>query len=262
MSLQEIKYGGDVESGILNDNFEYLDDRITEVGTSVVTVQSNLASVNSSLNSIISSNYSTLNTAMTEGFDSIEESLSNHTSNTSNPHSVTKAQIGLGNCNNTSDANKPISTATQTALNEINSNLSSHKNNKSNPHSVTKAQIGLGNVDNTSDLNKPLSIAAQNAFTSVISSISNISYIPDYSNGINISNGEACPNDGFIVCRLMLGRNWDSKLKINNVEVVNISYKWMGDYSGVYHTVTLLVGSGDVIDWTDGDTEVKFYPFR
>lgn len=33
-----------------------------------------------------------------------------------NPHSVTKAQVGLGNADNTSDLNKPISTATQTAL--------------------------------------------------------------------------------------------------------------------------------------------------
>jgi hypothetical protein len=40
----------------------------------------------------------------------------NHLSNTSNPHSVTAAQVGLGNVDNTSDANKPVSTATQTAL--------------------------------------------------------------------------------------------------------------------------------------------------
>lgn len=48
--------------------------------------------------------------------DAIESSLSGHIANTSNPHSVTKAQVGLGNADNTSDANKPISTATQTAL--------------------------------------------------------------------------------------------------------------------------------------------------
>ena len=42
--------------------------------------------------------------------------LTAHTSNTSNPHGVTKAQVGLGNVNDTSDADKPISTATQTAL--------------------------------------------------------------------------------------------------------------------------------------------------
>ena len=40
-----------------------------------------------------------------------------HTSATNNPHSVTKDQVGLNNVDNTSDANKPISTATQTALN-------------------------------------------------------------------------------------------------------------------------------------------------
>lgn len=43
--------------------------------------------------------------------------LTNHVANTSNPHSVTKTQVGLGNVDNTSDLDKPISTATQTALN-------------------------------------------------------------------------------------------------------------------------------------------------
>lgn len=40
-----------------------------------------------------------------------------HIDDENNPHNVTKAQIGLGNVDNTSDADKPISTATQTALN-------------------------------------------------------------------------------------------------------------------------------------------------
>lgn len=43
--------------------------------------------------------------------------VATHIANTSNPHSVTKAQVGLGNVDNTSDLNKPISTATQNALN-------------------------------------------------------------------------------------------------------------------------------------------------
>ena len=34
-----------------------------------------------------------------------------HQQNTSNPHSVTKAQVGLGNCNNTADANKAVASA-------------------------------------------------------------------------------------------------------------------------------------------------------
>ena len=44
--------------------------------------------------------------------------LTAHTSNKNNPHNVTKEQIGLGNVDNTSDLNKPISTATQIELNK------------------------------------------------------------------------------------------------------------------------------------------------
>lgn len=42
----------------------------------------------------------------------------NHINNTNNPHNVTKTQIGLGNVDNTSDTNKPVSNATQTELNK------------------------------------------------------------------------------------------------------------------------------------------------
>jgi len=48
-----------------------------------------------------------------------------HLTNTSNPHHVTAAQVGLGNVDNTSDADKPVSTATQTALDAKEDALSS-----------------------------------------------------------------------------------------------------------------------------------------
>lgn len=44
--------------------------------------------------------------------------LTVHASDKANPHNVTKSQIGLGNIDNTSDINKPISTATQIELNK------------------------------------------------------------------------------------------------------------------------------------------------
>jgi len=56
--------------------------------------------------------------------------LTSHTSNTSNPHATTKAQVGLSNVDNTSDANKPVSTATQTALNAKQDTLVSGTNIK------------------------------------------------------------------------------------------------------------------------------------
>lgn len=45
-----------------------------------------------------------------------KEDLNNHISDKNNPHNVTKGQLDLGNVDNTSDLNKPISTATQLAL--------------------------------------------------------------------------------------------------------------------------------------------------
>lgn len=49
--------------------------------------------------------------------NAVQTNLETHINNKSNPHEVTKDQVGLGNVDNTSDANKPISNATQTALN-------------------------------------------------------------------------------------------------------------------------------------------------
>lgn len=54
---------------------------------------------------------------ITSDIDAVQTNLETHINNKSNPHKVTKDQVGLGNVDNTSDANKPISNATRTALN-------------------------------------------------------------------------------------------------------------------------------------------------
>lgn len=72
------------------------------------------------------------------------DDLAAHEADTANPHSVTKAQVGLSNVDNTSDANKPVSTAQQTAL-DLKANdadLTAHVGDTGNPHSVTAAQAG------------------------------------------------------------------------------------------------------------------------
>lgn len=115
---------------------------------------------------------------------------------------LTKADIGLGNVNNTTDLNKPISTATQAALDlkanktEVGDTLTgvtlnpatkvltvatdktsrtvdlsplvtaqsvTSVNTKTGAVVLVKGDVGLGNVDNTSDLQKPISIATQTA---------------------------------------------------------------------------------------------------
>lgn len=65
---------------------------------------------------------------------------------------ITKANVGLGNVDNTSDLNKPISTATQEALDlkEDKANLKA----LAYKDSLTKADVGLGNVTNDAQVKR------------------------------------------------------------------------------------------------------------
>jgi hypothetical protein len=67
-----------------------------------------------------------------------EAELSGHISDTSNPHNVTKEQLGLENVDNTSDIDKPISTAIQEALD----------GKAPTKHSSTTNAYGVGNASN------------------------------------------------------------------------------------------------------------------
>jgi hypothetical protein len=79
-----------------------------------------------------------------------------------------KFAVGLGDVDNTSDVNKPISTATQTALNgkeptiSVGTSSQYYRGDKT-WQTLDKTAVGLPNVDNTSDLNKPISTATQTA---------------------------------------------------------------------------------------------------
>lgn len=75
--------------------------------------------------------------------------------------SLAKADVGLGNADNTSDANKPVSSAAQTAL-DLKAPLAS-PTFTGTVAGVTKGHVGLGNVDNTADTAKPVSTAQQTA---------------------------------------------------------------------------------------------------
>jgi len=46
-----------------------------------------------------------------DGIDLVSRALQSHENDTSNPHQVTAAQVGLGNVDNTADTDKPLSTA-------------------------------------------------------------------------------------------------------------------------------------------------------
>ena len=100
-----------------------------------------------------------------------------------------RANLGLGNVDNTADVDKPISTVTQAALNlkantaDLNTVLALKasasdldlKASIASPtftgtvSGITKSMVGLGSVDNTSDVSKPISTATQEALDTKVS---------------------------------------------------------------------------------------------
>lgn len=129
-------------------------DAKTELETSDATLQSNITKeVNdrkgeiTRIEKLITDEAATRAQADTD----VNEKVDLHIANKSNPHGVTKAQVGLANVNNTSDADKPVSTAQATAIADAKAagtnaqtNLTTHMQNMSNPHGVTRDQLGLG----------------------------------------------------------------------------------------------------------------------
>lgn len=126
--------------------------------------------------------------------------LTGHTGNSSNPHGVTKAQVGLGNVDNTSDADKPVSTATAAALggkaaSGVNTDLISIANVTSlrgNSLAALSAAIALAGVDSinvvfdSSGSTTP-SVAALNAFPiGVYTNINNGSFTITNFTGANV----------------------------------------------------------------------------
>lgn len=123
---------------------------------------------------------------------------------------LNKTAVGLSNVDNTSDANKPISTATQTALNGKEPTITAgtvtdYWRGDKTWQPLNKAAVGLGNVDNTSDADKPVSTAVQTSLNTKqdvlnltttgtsgpASLVGNTLNIPQYSAGGGISANES-----------------------------------------------------------------------
>lgn len=156
--------------------------------------------IDSTLKDMSDSNSSDLK-EIKDKLSSVAQDVNNHINNTSNPHQVTKEQVGLGKVDNTSDLEKPISVAVQDAINQIYlyiqdnypklADFNAHIYDYNNPHRVNKEQVGLGNVDNTADMDKPISTATQNALdkkadvihTHTMSDITDLEQIPVIAKG-------------------------------------------------------------------------------
>jgi hypothetical protein len=118
-----------------------------------------------------------------------------------------KTDIGLGNVDNTSDADKPISDDTQDALDlkydasnpagyitaaEVPESPVLSVNQQVGDVFLDKYDIGLENVDNTSDADKPISDDTQDA----LDLITDVNWTGDYNNGTTYAVGDGVMFNG------------------------------------------------------------------
>lgn len=188
---------------------------------------------------------------------------------------LVKSDVGLGNADNTSDVDKPISTATQTALDgkedafskntAFNKNFGSltgevcegddsrlsdsrQCNNNFDDPATSRTNIGLGNVDNTSDADKPVSTSQQVALDLKADILD-----PIFSNDIEVTND-------IIVFGLVDGRDIASDgLKLDGIETgaqAN-TVDSVNGYTGVVVLVKADVGLENVDNTSDADKPVS-----
>lgn len=232
-------------------------------------------------------------------FETMQRALNKHTGNKSNPHSVTKSQVGLGNVPNVATNDQTPTYSDTTTLVTLSSGekisiafakiklaittLINHLANKSNPHGVTKSQVGLGNVENKSSAtirgeltkgnvttalgytpaNQTDMTNAQNAITQLNSDMQSLIYakyahpILDIANGSQITQtysykdlgiNESCGiffaslqqtyNDSKIFQGLDYSIKWDSSKVV--FKIINTSGS---TFYSIHFTLTVLAAS-------------------
>ena len=170
------------------NDFNTFTTKSSPVGGDIILIEDSADSGNKKYITISNINHQTLFGAGTNTHAQIDA----HIASTSNPHSVTKAQVGLGNVTDdaqlkraandfTSFPNKTLAIATDVfliedsgsagakkyvSLNQIDhqglngagsnthSQIDAHIASTSNPHSVTKGQVGLSDVTNDAQLKR------------------------------------------------------------------------------------------------------------
>lgn len=250
----------DNDSALIPGNLTYWNSSTRGITTSDIPVdevvikselEPQVNNLNDAINTKQDSTDNTLETTsktVVGAINEVNSVTSAHINNTNNPHAVTKAQLGIENVDNTSDADKPVSTATQSAISStantlrselekeielevdfLNSSISTvstaltaHEANTANPHSVTAEQIGLGNVDNTSDLDKPISNAVQSAL----------------NNKVTVETGKGLSTNDFTTA---------DKEKLDGIQVVTTSDngKFLSVQDGQYTLTTLSFNIND-----------------
>jgi hypothetical protein len=109
------EFDGITSQEVIQVSFTISQNAILGSGTSILVLPpEGVGSVNGETGDVVLTQDDVLNGTTNVQFSSANKTTyDNHISSTANPHNVTKAQLGLGNVDNTSDLDKPLSTVTK-----------------------------------------------------------------------------------------------------------------------------------------------------
>lgn len=183
--------------------------------------------------------------------NNVLSALNNHKADKNNPHNVTKEQLGLGNVDNTSDLNKPISTAQGLVNAQVHQHFSTIETDlEDHEERIGSAEDDIEAVSNrvTTIEGKVPNLATKQFVTDTVSSES-ATFRGNYNSveELNAYSGEKDNNDYAWVSVTVDGNKYYDRYKYNGTtwsyeyRISNVSFE-----SGQWETINSGLTSSDV----------------
>ena len=160
---------------------------------------------------------------------SVKDSLDEHIADKANPHQVTKAQVGLGNVDNTADVDKPVSNAVRSAIITATTDM------------ATKTYVNSKDGD--------LTTLTTTDKTSLVKAINEIHDVTKGVVALYDKNVEAGANGW--TAELILDKSGETQQQVN----YNGGSKWYSRVGGYQENERVVLANGDIVKSTiDGNT--------
>lgn len=178
-----------------------------------------------------------------------DQEFETHTGNKNNPHEVTKTQVGLGNVDNTSDADKPVSTAQQTALDgkvdKVNGKqLSTEDYTTAEKNKVAgiEANAQVNTIEGVNVNNQPLTPDANKKVNIDLTSFATITNMETYGKSLEVSMNSST----YVVTFTLKDKN-NNVLSTQTIDLPLESVVVGGSYDNTTKSLILTLDNGNTI---------------
>lgn len=233
---------GEIEACVVSVNDE-LQGYMTSTNSNIAQIEENINKINantSAMNTSISSVQSCATGAYTQANNAYNQAntattkITEHVADKNNPHGVTAEQIGLGNVDNTSDLDKPVSTATNNVFANVNACIAEVKTASSDATNITAGYLATNRIadglivsgnSSTTTVSKNSETGAYTV-TAIVNKenvgLGNVKNV-DATNASNINSGTLARNrieEGLITNGANVTVLWDSESGVYTISAV------------------------------------------